>query len=139
MKKILLILLIFIISVSCGNNKKKKNNDVEIELPDTKNPVELNQWAFVKYKYTKLRQDPIAESKIIYYMESDRNRGTIAKIIRKENELRKFDNKFNYWYYIDYDGIKGWVFGSFIESFNTYEEAVKKCDEALFYVNPEKE
>jgi len=131
MKKKLIILLILIIIFSCKNDNK--NFDVnEIELPETDNPEEINQWAFIKYKYTKLREEPNADSRTIYYMENDRNRGTIARIIKKENQLTNFDNQFNYWYYIDYDGEKGWVFGSFIEIFNNYEEAVKKCDEELF-------
>jgi hypothetical protein len=107
--------------------KKEQKNSWQIELPETKIPENLNQWAICKYPYIRLRQDPREKSKIIYYLPI----GALIKILQVDNELTTFANEDNYWYYIDYEGEKGWIFGSFIEIFTNYDEALNKSEEII--------
>ena len=58
--------------------------------------------------------------------------GSLVEIIKKENTIKDFDNKFGYWYYIDYKGEVGWIFGTYLETFNTKEEAIKRSEQLLF-------
>ena len=104
---------------SCKNNETSNKNDWQIDLPETKIPRAINQWAINKY--------PFIESKIVYYLPI----GAIIKVLKKDSELSSFDNEKNYWYNIDYEGETGWIFGSFIEVFNTYEEALKRSEEIV--------
>ena len=121
---ILFILIMLFPSCKC---KKIKGDNWTIELPETKNPVNMNQWAVTKYSYIRLREKAVPESKIINYIPH----GKILSVIKKENKIRSFNNKKDYWYFVDYDGEKGWLFGSFIEIYNNYDMAEKRCEEIL--------
>ena len=120
---ILCSVLLFILECKCDDKK----DEWIIELPETKNPTNINQWAVIKYSSIKLRQEPVAKAKIINYMPL----GMIVKILKKNNQLKNFNNDIDYWYYIDFEGEKGWVFGSFLEVFNNYEEAEKRCEKMI--------
>jgi hypothetical protein len=111
-----------------------KENNWIIELPETKNPSNLSQWAIIKYQFSRLREVPQDESKIINYLPE----GVIVSIIKKQDKLTKFNNKKGHWFYVDYEGEKGWVFESFIEIFNSYDEALKRSEEIILG-NKEKE
>lgn len=126
MEKILFFIFALLIFIP-GCKKEKVNEDWVIELPVTFTPEDLNQWAVVKYSLPKLRLEPIPRTKILNYLPL----ASLAKVIKRENEIKNFDNETNYWYYIDYEGEKGWVFGTFIELYNNYEEAEKRSEEIL--------
>ena len=127
MKKIVIFILSFSLFISACRCKNVGDNNWIIDLPETKNPININQWAIIKYSSIKLRLKPIAKSKILSYMPV----GTIVEVLKKENQLKTFYNTKDYWYYIDCYGEKGWVFGSFIEVFNNYEEAEKECEKLI--------
>ena len=38
------------------------------------------------------------------------------------------ENEVGYWYRINYDGLKGWVFGSYLEIFDSRAQAEKYAD-----------
>lgn len=128
MKRCYILFCFFIILIlSCKKDGLSSKNDWQIDLPETKIPQNISQWAINKYPFIKLRMEPTEESKIIYYLPI----GAIIKIIKKDGELSSFDNENNYWYNIDYEGETGWIFGSFIEIFNSYEEALKRSEEII--------
>ena len=115
---IVLLLMLF----SC------KDKDLNIDLPITQTPRELNQWGITKYDSLKLRTGPEEKSEDINYLPL----GAIVEIIKKDGVIKNFDNANDYWYYIDYKGEVGWIFGSYLEIFNSYEEAEKKSGELIF-------
>lgn len=125
-KKLFLVFILFVMFSSCKNKDSKESNWI-IELPETKNPTNLYQWAIVKYELSRLRDEPEEDSKIVNYLPE----GVIISIIKKKDELTKFNNKNGHWFYIDYEGEKGWIFESFIEIFNSYDEALKRSEEII--------
>ena len=125
-KKLFFIFILFLVFLSCKNKELKESNWI-IELPETKKPTNLYQWAIVKYKLSRLREEPQEETSIVNYLPE----GVILSIIKKQDKLTKFNNKKGHWFYVDYEGEKGWIFESFIEVFNSYEEALKKSEEII--------
>jgi len=125
--KRLFFLIITILFLSCSN-KNSENSNNYIELFDTFSPKEMNQWAVTKFDGLKLRETPEEESKIVNHLPI----GSVVEIIKKDKELKEFININDYWYFIDYRGEKGWIFGYYLEVFNSYEEAVKRSEEMLF-------
>ena len=121
-----LFILFFILLSSC-KKQDASTNSWHIELPETKIPQTINQWAINKYPLIKLRMEPTEESRIVYYLPI----GAIIKVLKKDSQLTSFDNEKNYWYNIDYEGETGWIFGSFIEVFNTYEEALIRSEDII--------
>ena len=131
MKKHLgLVIFISIIAIltGCGNKAVKENKSVYIDLQRMEGVEVANNWGVTKYNKLKLRQDPQEESVIVNHLPL----GSLVEIIKKENEIKDFDNKFGYWYYIDYKGEVGWIFGTYLETFNTKEEAIKRSEQLLF-------
>jgi hypothetical protein len=128
MHRSFIILSIFLfLFLSCNKNDKTANK-VVINLPQTQTPLEFNQWGVTKYASLKLRTEPFEEADVINHLPL----GAIVEIIKKDKELKNFENISDYWYYIDYTSENGWIFGSYLEIFNGYEEAEKKSEEILF-------
>ena len=132
---------------SCKNKDSKESNWI-IELPETKNPTNLYQWAIVKYELSRLRDEPEEDSKIVNYLPEGVIISNIVppgvntkvyfpytdeknRLDEVKDELTKFNNKNGHWFYIDYEGEKGWIFESFIEIFNSYDEALKRSEEII--------
>jgi hypothetical protein len=126
MNKFLVIIILFLF-ISCGKSDNS-NNKFEINLPQTQTPLDFNQWGVTKYASLKLRTEPLEEADVINHLPL----GAIVEIIKKDKELKNFENVSDYWYYIDYKSENGWIFGSYLEIFNGYEEAEKKSEEILF-------
>ena len=129
--KYLIPALIIIILFSC------KHKDYSIDLPLTQTPTELNQWGITKYDSLKLRNGPDEKADDITITRIPL--GAIVEIIKKDNKIKNFENMNDNWYYLDYKGQEGWMFGAFLEIFNSYEEAEKKSEILIFGGNAENE
>lgn len=116
--------------IACFNEKRSNEEVPEniIDLPATKSHADLNQWGVIKYGSIKLRNEPYEDTKILNYLRL----GTIVEVIKKDNKLVIFDGDKNYWYYIIYEGEKGWVFGTFIEIYNNYQKAIRASEKLLY-------
>jgi hypothetical protein len=121
---IMLLLLSFIwsMSITCRKNGIDSSETL-VTLPETDNPTLLNQWAVTRFDLLKLRQEPLAGSKIINYIPL----GAVVEIQKKNNKLQTFDTFENYWYLINYDGEVGWIFGAYLELFNSRGEAFDRA------------
>ncbi len=118
-----LFILILIFNLSCIKNK-----DTKIQLPETKNLDLMYQWAYIKENLIpRLKMEPNPESKVVSYLKE----GALLKILKKDTKLSELDNEIDYWYFVDYEGEQGWIFGSFIEIYNNKEETIKECEQML--------
>ena len=124
MKKYYLLILLLILLSDCRTKNKERNF---IELPLTKNPTNINQWAVTKFPYLRIRETPESNSNYVSYLPSL----ALLKVIKKNNVLTTFGTNEDYWYLVDYEGEKGWIFGSYIEIFNDYNEAVKNAEKKI--------
>ncbi len=129
MKKIAVLLFIFILFLNGCYKNENEVLDYKIILPQTRSPQNMNQWAVTKFGPLKLRIEPKEDSEIINHLPI----GAVIELERKENELKNFENLTNYWYYINYKGEKGWLFGYYIDIFNKEEDAIKRSEELLFH------
>lgn len=123
---IIFIIALFFSVCSCKDESGAKA--FYIDLSETRTPSANNQWAITKFDLLKLRETPEEESNIINHLPL----GSVIEIIRKENSIKVFDNVKDYWYFIDYKGEVGWIFGSYLEIFNAQEEAIKRSEQILF-------
>jgi hypothetical protein len=122
MRNLFFIIIIIILLFSC------KNNNFKFDLPQTETPSEFNQWGVTIYDQLKLRNSPNEESETVKYLPL----GAIIEILKKDKELKNFENANDYWYYINYKGEEGWIFGIYIQIFNTYDESEKKSEIIIF-------
>lgn len=123
---LLFVFLLFSSIFACKKEEGDKN--IYIDIIETDSPGIQNQWAITRYDLLKLREEPEELSKIANHLPL----GALVEIIRKDNELKVFNNQYDYWYYINYKGEVGWMFGIYLEIFNTQEEAIRRSEQLLF-------
>jgi hypothetical protein len=127
MKKYLIICLLLSFLISCTKEEKEVKN-INIPLPATEHPRNLNLWGVSRYTNIKLRAKPEEKSEVLKYI----TQGSILELIKQSDSTFLFDGKNDYWYYVRYNGLYGWIFGSYIDIYITKSEAEKKCEEILF-------
>lgn len=129
---LLFILLIF----GCRKQQPAYSEEWEIELPETKPPESVKQWGVLLYESLILRDGPDEyAAKTHFFRETEK--GVIVEIIKRDNKLINFDGTYDYWYYVDYEGELGWIYGQYIHIYNNYEQAVKRSEKILFNISEE--
>ena len=53
--------------------------------------------------------------------------GYVLEVISRSTVREMVDGEEDFWYQISYDGLQGWVFGSYLEIFDNKEEAEIKA------------
>ena len=92
MKRLINFIFLFLILIIIDCNKKNElNSKWTLDLPETKNPVNFNQWAYVKVQFPKLRLDATEDSEIINYLKY----GSLVKVLKKSPDIIFIDNQFD--------------------------------------------
>ena len=115
MKKITITLMIILVInlfsvLSCSN----KNGHQEIILPSTPHLSGRDQWGVIESSHLRLRDQPSAESTA----EATLYRGYVLEILSQGSEKVTVEDTENYWYQVNYDGLNGWVFGSYLKLYS---------------------
>ena len=49
--------------------------------------------------------------------------GAVVEVIGKSDKEDTMENEVAYWYRVNYEGLKGWVFGSYVSVFDSRSRA----------------
>jgi hypothetical protein len=110
---LLLILLTFF--SSCEKQEEVR----PIQLPATSVLRVQTTWAVINAPHLRLREFPTNSSRVIRYLKG----GFVLEIISKTGTLETLEGEENYWYQITFDGLNGWVFGAYLDLFDSKEQA----------------
>jgi len=66
-----------------------------------------------------VRQDPSNQATVLSHIRL----GAIVEVLTKSDKEESLENESAFWYRIDYQGLKGWVFGTYIEIFDSRTKA----------------
>jgi len=116
--KILLYILFaytLIFNFSCTNKESYK----KIILPPDSILKGHSNWGVVTSNYLRLRQRPAKNSEVLTGIP----KGMIVEILSNTEKMEILEKVTAFWYRINFDGLYGWVFGAYIEVFNTRQEA----------------
>ncbi|HEB09947.1 MAG TPA: SH3 domain-containing protein [Spirochaetales bacterium] len=91
----------------------------KITLPPTSVLSIRSSWAVVKSPFLRVREEPFADAKILTHVR----RGAVLEIISRTEKKETVENDSSYWYNINYEGLRGWVFGSYIEVLDSRSKA----------------
>ena len=90
----------------------RKEQPVErVELPATPVLTLRSNWAVVRSPFLRVRQEPLPKSEILAHLR----RGTVMEVVSKTETRETIEGATDYWYQVNYEGLRGWVFGSFVE------------------------
>jgi hypothetical protein len=82
-----------------------------VELPPTPVLTLRSNWAVVRSPFLRVRQEPLPKAEILAHLR----RGTVLEVISKTETRETVDDATDFWYQVNYEGLRGWVFGSSIE------------------------
>jgi len=108
---------------SCGGNA----NSVALDMPPTPVLTVRANWGVVTSPYLRVRKQPKMESDVVAHLRNS----YIAEIISKSSYPETIEGETNYWYEISADGLRGWVFGSYLDFYdskNKAEQAIRKSN-----------
>ncbi|HOV13203.1 MAG TPA: SH3 domain-containing protein, partial [Spirochaetota bacterium] len=114
--------VIFLLLLFFNCKKETKEVDILLKSDDKINAVEVKNlygYAVVNVNRLRLRADCDLHSKTLRYLD----KGTILRILEKKENRFKIDEMEDYWYNVEIDGIKGFVFGYFIDIYTDYDNA----------------
>ena len=101
--------------VSC-----EKEQPVErIDLPPTPVLTLSTDWGVIRSPFLRLRDEPLQKAKITAHLR----RGSVLEIISRTEAKETIEGETSYWYQVNYGGLRGWVFGAFLEVLESKSEA----------------
>jgi len=92
-----------------------------VTLPPTPVLSIRSTWAVVKSPLLRVRDAASNQSTVLSHIRM----GAVMEVLTRGDKEDSVESETAYWYRIDYQGLKGWVFGSYIELFDTRAKADK--------------
>ena len=105
--RVLWLLLSLTALGSCG----RKPVVEPIDLPPTPVLSIRSTWAVVTSPFLRIREEPLAEAKVLAHIR----RGAVLEILSRTERKEEIEDATAYWYQVSYEGLRGWVFGAFLE------------------------
>lgn len=90
-----------------------------IHLPPTPVLTVNVSWGVVNAPYLRMREAPRPDAPV----KAPLYQHSVVEIISKGQELETVENKTNFWYQVNYDGLRGWVFGAYLDLFDSRDKA----------------
>ena len=103
----------------------KKEKIPAIPLPATPVFTIRTEWGVITSHFLRLRKNPDSKTRILAHLR----RGTIVEIMTKSTKRETIERQNSYWYQINYNGLKGWIFGGYLKEFNSKNAALEYAKE----------
>jgi SH3 domain-containing protein len=100
---------------SCGRSGSAE----KVSLPPTPVLSIRSTWAVVKSPLLRVRDQPSSQGTLLSHIRL----GAVMEILSRSDKEDTIENETAYWFRIDYQGLKGWVFGAYVEVFETRDKA----------------
>ncbi len=101
--------------ISC----RREGGQERVSFPPTPVLTIRSTWAVVKSELLRMREEPSNKSKVMSHIRM----GVVVEVIAKSDNEETVENESAPWYRINYGGMKGWVFGSYLQVFDSRAKA----------------
>ncbi len=118
---LLVLLLISNLFLSCKGEK----SFADIELTATKVLSIQSRWSVINSTHLRLREKPDLNSKAITTLW----KGYVLEVISQNTVSENLEDEEGYWYQVKYGGLQGWVFGAYLQFFDSKENAERSSRE----------
>jgi uncharacterized protein YgiM (DUF1202 family) len=98
--------LILVGAASCSREGRVEH----VEFPPTPVLTVRSTWAVVVSPLLRVREQPDSRSTVLQHIRQ----GAVVEVIGKSDREDQIEGQQDYWYRINYDGLKGWVFGPYL-------------------------
>ena len=113
-------------------SKDNYHNDIHLEKNDKINANgndKIYGYGVVNVNRLRLRSDSDLYSKTLRYFD----KGEVLRILDKKDIRVRIDDVDDYWYYVEVEGVKGYVFGFYVDIYSDYENAIYTSQKYLNY------
>ncbi|MDR3201070.1 MAG: SH3 domain-containing protein [Spirochaetales bacterium] len=97
-----------------------------LQMPTTPVLAIRANWGIVASPYLRVRSKPQPNAEVVAHLRN----ASIVEILARTSYPENVEGKSDYWYEIACDGIRGWVFGSYLEFHNSREDAERASQES---------
>jgi hypothetical protein len=98
---------------------KREEPVTALDMPTTPVLTVRANWGVVTSPYLRIRRQPRMDGDVVAHLRNS----SIAEILAKTTYPETVEGQTNYWYEISSDGLRGWVFGSYLEFFDSRSKA----------------
>ncbi len=102
-------------AASCGRSSGAER----VSLPPTPVLSIRSTWAVVKSPLLRVRDQATGQAAVLAHIRM----GSVVEVISKSDKQDTVENDTSFWYRVNYEGLKGWVFGSYISIFDSRAKA----------------
>lgn len=100
---------------------RRSETPVLISLPPTAVLSTRSNWAVITENLLRVREKPSKDAEVILHIR----RGNVVEIVSRTETTEEVEGVAGYWFLIDYSGLKGWVFGAYLQVVASRAEAEK--------------
>ena len=97
----------------------RSSGNERVVLPPTPVLSIRSTWAAVKSPLLRIRDQPSNQATVLAHIRM----GAVVEVISKSEKEDTVENERSFWYRVNYEGLKGWVFGPYISIFDTKSKA----------------
>jgi len=117
------VLSLIVIATALGllSSCRQQTPPPAISLPSTSVLSTHSRYAVVTENLLRMREKPAKDAPVVLHIR----RGDIVEIVSSTESMEIQDGIQGYWYLVDYSGLKGWVFGAYLEIAGSRAEAEK--------------
>jgi len=90
-----------------------------LKLPPTPVLTIQTYYGVVDFAYIRVRNEPLPDAALVTMLRS----GSIVEIVTSSGTEETIEGKTDRWYQIQYQGRRGWVFGSYLKIFDSLDKA----------------
>lgn len=90
-----------------------------LKLPPTPVLAIQTYYAVVDFAYIRVRTNPLPDAGLVTMLRA----GSILEIVSSSSNEETIEGKTDRWYQIQYQGRRGWVFGSYLKVFDSLDKA----------------
>jgi hypothetical protein len=112
---VIIAIILPMILTSCGRSAGTER----VALPPTPVLSIRSTWAVVKSPLLRVREQPSNQATVLSHIRM----GAVMEVLTKSDKEDSVEDESSFWYRIDYQGLKGWVFGTYIEIFDSRSKA----------------
>ncbi|MBP7494591.1 MAG: SH3 domain-containing protein [Spirochaetales bacterium] len=99
----------------------KKTPPLKVELPPTPVLTVQSNWGVVTSPYLRVRKKPASDGEVVAHLRN----ASVTEVLSRTPYQETVEGKTDYWYEIAVEGLRGWVFGSYLKFFDSKAEAEK--------------
>lgn len=82
-----------------------------IRLPPTPVLSIRSSWGVVRSDILRIREEPFTKASTLTHLR----RRSVLEILSRTEKKENIDERSDYWYQVSFEGVRGWVFGAYLE------------------------